>query len=191
MNKKNIIVISAPSCSGKNSIYNEVQKKYPNIVQTVSDTTRKIRANEKEGVDYNYISVKAFKENIENGYYIEHNFYNGNYYGTPTSQVFNLANGEDPVILIIDVNGALKVKKLFGDKVLLIFIMPPSLEALEKRMIERGENTPEELKERLEIAKYEISQADKYDFCVVNDVLSKASENVIDIIKKEIMNGDE
>jgi len=192
MKKKQIVIISAPSCSGKNSIYNEIHKKYPHLSQTISDTTREIRRNEIDGVDYNYISKDEFEMNIQKGAYVEYNFYNGHYYGTPLSQVESLVEKDDPFVLIIDVNGALKVKELYGNKVIMIFIMPPSIEEIKDRMIQRGENTPEELKERIEIAKYEMNQACKYDFCVVNEVLSETSKNVIEIIEnKVIKRGDE
>ena len=187
MKKKQIVIISAPSCSGKNSIYNEIQKKYPYIAQTTSDTTRNIRAGENDGVDYNFISESEFKQNIQNGIYVEYNFYNEHYYGTPLSQIERLTKNDEPFVLIIDVNGALKVKELYRDKVIMIFIMPPSIEEIKDRMIQRGENTPEELQERIEIAKFEISQADKYDFCVINEELSTSSGKVIEIIEKEVL----
>lgn len=186
MKKKNIIIISAPACSGKNSIYNEVHKNNPELIQTISDTTRKIRSGEKEGVDYNYISMREFKENIKNELYIEYNFYNGNFYGTPTAQILDLINDKTPIVLIIDVNGALKVKKLFGEQVATIFIMPPSLNELKQRMIDRGENTLDELNERIRIAELEIAQANRYDYCVINEDLEQASNEVNKIIKQII-----
>ena len=186
MKKKNIIIISAPSCSGKNSIYNEVHKNNPELLQTISDTTRKIRSGEKEGVDYNYMSMRKFKENIKNELYIEYNFYNGNFYGTPTAQIFDLINDKTPIVLIIDVNGASKVKKLFGEQVATIFIMPPSLNELKQRMIDRGENTLDELNERIRIAELEIAQANRYDYCVINEDLEQASNEVNKIIKQII-----
>jgi len=187
MNKKQIIVISAPSCSGKNSVYSEIHTKYPYIHQSVSDTTRKIRTGEKVGIDYNYIDENTFLENIKNGVYVEYNYYDEHYYGTPLSQIKELAERDKPFVLIIDVNGALKIKELFGDKVIMIFILPPSIEELKRRMIERGENTPEEIAKRIKTAKSEIGQSEKYDFRIINDELSKTSQQIIKIIEKEIL----
>ena len=187
MNKKQIIVMSAPSCSGKNSIYEVIHAIYPHITQTVSDTTRKIRPGETAGVDYNYITENEFLDNIKNGAYAEYNLYDNNYYGTPVSQVEKLVESGKPFVLIIDVNGALKIKKLYAEKVLMIFIMPPSMEELKNRIIARGTNTPEEIERRINTAQTEIEQSESYDFCIINDDLSKASEQVIKIIENEIL----
>jgi len=174
-----IFVISGPSCSGKTTIFNEVLKVVPELVKTVSDTTRNPREDEKDGVDYNFISRDTFEKNIQNDEYIEYNFYDDNYYGT-SKRRFGELKGKKTA-MIIDVNGAKNVKKIYQDAIT-IFIMPPSLDELRRRLVSRGDNTPEEIERRLDKAKGEIEASSNFDFVVENANLSNAVQEVSHII---------
>ncbi len=181
--KRCLFVISGPSGSGKNTVYEGVKALMPSITHTVSATTRAMRPGETEGVDYYYISVEEFQRRLENGEFLEYVQYGGNYYGTLKSEIDRLAAAHMIPVLIIEVNGALNIKRIFPETVT-IFIVPPSIEELERRIRNRGHNTEEELRTRLEIAAAEMENRDKYDFCVVNDDLEQCINEVLQIIKK-------
>jgi len=176
-----VFIISGPSCSGKTTIFNEVLKVIPALTRTVSDTTRKPRENEIDGIDYNFISRELFEKNIKENKYIEHTFYDDNYYGTIRKN-FEQSDGK-MTALIIDVNGAKRIKSIYKNAIT-IFIMPPSLEELRSRLIARGDNTPEEIERRLEKAKKEMAEAVKFDYIVTNKNLKSAVQEVVDIISK-------
>ena len=181
--KRCLFVISGPSGSGKNTVYDGVKKLLPSITHTVSATTRAMRPGEAYGVDYYYISDEEFQRKIENGEFLEYVQYGGNYYGTLKSEIDRLNMLQMVPVLIIEVNGAQSVKRIYPDAVT-IFIVPPSIEELERRIRGRGHNTEEELKTRLGIAAEEMRNSDQYDFCVVNDDLDQCIDEVYHIIKK-------
>lgn len=185
MKQGGIFVISGPSGTGKNTVYDELRKVCPDIVQTVSATTRKPRENEVDGVDYYFIERDDFLEKVENGEFIEFVCYGGNYYGTLKSEIQRLVEAEKTVVLVIEVNGALNFKAAFPDCVT-VFLLPPSFEELERRILLRGQNTPEEVSARLSIAREEMTYQDKYDYRVVNDDLDDCVDYIYkNIIKKE------
>ena len=181
-NKRNIFVISGPSGSGKNTVYDGVRALLPDIAQTVSATTRPPREGETDGIDYYFLSEESFREHIENGDFIEYVRYGHNYYGTLKSEIERLSRLDKIIVLIIEVNGALRFKELFPESVS-IFIIPPSVKELKRRIIKRGQNTDEELKKRLSIAQFEMTLKDRYDYCVVNDEIDKCINEVYNIIK--------
>jgi len=184
MTTKNIFVLSGPSGSGKNTVYDGVRALIPDIAQTVSATTRSPREGETDGIDYYFLSKEQFYEHVDNGDFIEYVQYGENCYGTLKSEIERLSSLGKTIVLIIEVNGALRFKKLFPESVS-VFIVPPSVETLRSRIIKRGQNTDEEIERRLRIAEYEMSLKDRYDYCVVNDEIDKCIEEVCNIIKGE------
>ena len=182
--KKNcLFVLSGPSGSGKNTVYDGVKALLPAVTHTVSATTRDMRPGETHGIDYYYLSVEEFQSGIERGEFLEYVQYGGNYYGTLKSEITRLSSENRIPVLIIEVNGALNIKRIYPDATT-IFIVPPSLEELERRIRKRGHNTEEELRTRLAIAQAEMEMRDKYDHCVINDDLEQCIQEVYKIIKK-------
>lgn len=185
MNKGILVVISAPSGCGKDTIVNEIVKEMGDEASvSVSMTTREMRPGEEEGVNYYYVSVDQFKKNIENGEMLEYTRYGSNYYGTPVGPVKEKLREGKTVFLIIEVEGGENVKKVFPDCVK-IFVIPPSMEVLSNRLRGRGTDNEEAIATRLEIARTELQRAVEYDYIVENDVLQDAVEDVKAIIKAE------
>ena len=185
MNKGLLVVVSAPSGCGKDTIVNEIVKEMGDDASiSVSMTTRDMRVGEAEGVNYYYVSKEQFEENIRNGEMLEYTTYGSNYYGTPVGPVKDKLKNGKVVFLIIEVEGGENVKKIFPDCVK-IFVIPPSMEVLEKRLRGRGTDKDEVIRERLEIARTELQRATEYDYIVENDVLQEAVEDVKAIIRAE------
>ncbi|MEE1245503.1 MAG: guanylate kinase [Acutalibacteraceae bacterium] len=181
MNKGGIFVVSGPSGSGKDTLLSQLFKKCPEIKFSISSVTRPMRAGEKEGEKYNFISRKEFEEMLQRDELLEHNVYVGNYYGTPKTPVLNASkNGED-IIIEVDVNGAKQIREKLPQAVS-IFIMPPSFAELEKRLSGRGTETEEVIAERMNSALFEIERATEYDYIVVNDDIDTAVNDIIQII---------
>ncbi len=188
MRKGLLFVFSAPSGTGKSTILNKVVQDDPNLVYSISATTRKPRKNEKNGKDYYFIERDDFINNINEGKMLEYDIYCDNFYGTLKSAVEEpVANGKD-VILEITVEGAMKVKSLFPESIF-VFICPPGLHELEKRIRSRGTEDESVIKNRLRKAEEEIKYADKYDYVVINDDLSKAILEVKNIISENRKSG--
>lgn len=185
MNKKGIlIVISGPSGAGKGTICKELLEKEENLYLSVSATTRKPREGEVHGVNYYFLEKEDFMKRVENEEFLEWAEVHGNCYGTPKFNVEELINQGKNVILEIDVQGALNVKKNCEDGVF-IFILPPSMEELKRRIINRGSETPESLITRFKNAYEEINFISKYNYAVVNDNLEDAVSKVQNIILAE------
>ena len=179
-----LIVISAPSGSGKGSIINGLLEKNKNIWLSVSTTSRKIRTNDIPGETYNFVTKEEFEKLIKEDYFLEYTNYAGNYYGTPKENIKEkLAQGID-VILEIEIEGASNIKKLVPEAIF-IFILPPSLKTLVKRLQKRGTDSKEKILERFHQAYKEINEVTKYNYVVVNDKLEEAIEKVDSIIKAE------
>ena len=179
-----IIIISAPSGSGKTTIVDQLQEKMPELRRLVSYTTRQQREGEINEKEYLFISEEEFKEKIAKGALLEWEEVFGNYYGSSEEQLNEaLEKGED-VVLSIDVKGARQVRKKFPESVS-IFIMPPSIEELASRLKKRNTDEEGEVSVRLKEAKREMSAADEYDYVVVNEELDKAIEDVQAIIESE------
>ena len=180
-----IIVISAPSGAGKDTVVRELMKKNStNRWVSVSATSRLPREGEKEGVDYYFLSKEDFEAKIDEGFFIEYTNYAGNYYGTPKKYIKEKLEQGIDVILIIEIEGASNIKKLIPEA-LFIFIMPPSLKELVRRLKKRGTETNEKIIKRFHTAYKEINEVTKYNYVVVNDELDEAVEKVESIIKAE------
>lgn len=185
MNKGLLIVVSGPSGCGKGTILAEVLKN-GNFYYSVSATTRAPRPGEVDGVNYSFLTKEKFEELINNDGMLEHAYYCGNYYGTPKEQVMkNLENGKD-VILEIEVQGALKVMETCPEAVF-VFIMPPSVKELRRRLNKRGTESEEVIEKRIAQAISEIKLANKYNYIMVNGELEKAIADLISIINAEKM----
>ena len=181
MNKGQLIVFSGPSGVGKGTVLKEFLKNKENVSLSISATTRSPREGEQDAVHYYFLSKEEFEKKIQDGNMLEYAQYNQNYYGTPKDKVDEaLANGKD-VILEIEVQGALQIKEKCPNS-LLVFVMPPNWEELEKRLVGRGTEDEETIKNRLNIAKKELQQAVHYDYILVNDEVEAAAERLNDII---------
>lgn len=186
MNKRkgSLFIITGPSGAGKGSVLSRVLPSLENVFLSVSATTREPRPGEEDGVNYYFISRERFDEMVERGELLEHAEYVGNCYGTPEGPVNRrLEDGQD-VILEIEVQGALIVKEKRPDAVL-VFIVPPSFDILERRLRNRGTEAEEVVEKRLQKARAECAHMDDYDFIVVNDLLDDAVRDLSAIITAE------
>lgn len=176
MKKGKLIVVSAPSGCGKSTIINALMDSGDfNLDFSVSATNRTPREGEIDGVHYRFLSTKAFQEAIDRGEFVEwEEVYPGRYYGTLRSEIDRRLVAGGDVVLDIDVNGALNVKKAYGAQCLTVFIQPPSIEELRHRLEARGTETAEVIDTRINRAEYEIAQAPLFDTTIVNDNLDKA-----------------
>lgn len=180
-NKGSLIVLSGPSGCGKSTISQALMDMDSNIIESVSMTTRKIREKEIDGVDYYFKTVEEFKEEIEKGNLLEYAIYSGNYYGTPKQNVIDKLNQGYDILLVIEIEGALKIKEQFPDAIF-IFILPPSIKELKKRLDSRNTETKEQLFNRFQTMYKEINEVKKYNYVVVNDNLDKAIKDTHAII---------
>ena len=185
MSKGMLVVFSAPSGCGKDTVFKEICKLRDDVVESVSATTRKPREGEIDGVNYFFVSEAEFKNMIESGGLLEFNNYNGCYYGTPVEGINNAVRDGKVCFLIIDVNGAEKIKQLYPE-CLSIFLLPPSIEELEKRLRSRDSDDEQIIKSRLDIAMVELSYRDKYDYQIINDDLNECVDNINRILTAEL-----
>ncbi len=179
-----LIVFSAPSGTGKTAIKNALLKLDPRIAFSISATTRTQRDDERNGKDYYFISDEEFKAHIQYHDFIEYDHHFDHYYGTLKMAVEPDLKLGCNVIMDIDVNGALSVKKQYPDQSVLIFIKPPSMEELKKRLLARGTETEESLKVRLARVAQEMEKAKEFDHIVVNDSIDRAANEILEIIRK-------
>ena len=183
MSKKGIlIVISGFSGSGKGTIVREMMEKYDNYALSISMTTRVPRQGERDGVEYFFVTKETFERTIQEDGLIEYADYCGNYYGTPRAYVEEQLNAGKDVILEIEIQGALKVKKRFPE-CLLLFITPPSAAELKRRLTGRGTESPEVIEQRLSRAYEESEGVEAYDYIVINDVLESSVEEVHSLVE--------
>jgi guanylate kinase len=173
--RQKIIIITAPSGAGKTSITRFLLREYPQLAFSVSAATRQPRSNERNGVDYYFISQEEFTEKIQRGEFVEWEMvYEGKYYGTLKSELQRIWNNRQVPVLDIDVKGAIHVHQQFPDTTLSLFIEPPSVNELKKRLESRGTETAESLQDRVNKASYEISFKHHFHKNIVNDNLEKA-----------------
>ncbi len=172
--KGTLFVVSAPSGGGKGTILKRVFNDDDKVFYSVSSTTRAPRDEDTPGVTYDFITNEQFEKMIADNAFLEYAGYCDNYYGTPSAPVFENLNAGKDVVLEIETQGAFNVKKVFPEAAL-IFLMPPSLKELRRRLEKRGTETKESIEKRMEQAKREISLAEKYDYIVINDGLEKAA----------------
>ena len=182
--KGRLIIISAPSGTGKTSVIHRLLKKHPRMIHSVSWTTRPKRAQEVHDKDYHFTDEATFKKGIEAKTFAEWAEVHNSFYGTPKGPIDQwLQEGRD-VLLDIDVQGGTNLKKLYGETALSIFLLPPSVEELKRRLSGRKTDSPKERQVRLENAKKELTYKDKYDFQVVNDDLEKACREIEKIVER-------
>ena len=176
-----LFVLSGPSGTGKGTVCKEVLDREDKLTLSVSATTRERRKGEVDGETYHYVTKDDFEAMIDKGEMLEYATYNGNYYGTPKASIDGLLNDGRDVMLEIEPQGALQVKKLFPEAVL-IFLVPPSMTELKNRLITRGRETDAEIAERIANARWELEQADKYTVLIENDNLNECVDYVLDYI---------
>ncbi len=179
-----VIVISSPSGGGKGTVIAELLKRKKNLWLSVSTTSRPIRTNDIPGTTYNFVSKEEFEKKIEEGYFLEYTNYVGNYYGTPKGQIKEKLDQGIDVILEIEIEGASNIKKLLPESIF-IFIMPPSIKTLVKRLKKRNTDSNDKLLERFHKTYKEINDVTKYNYVVVNDTLEDTVDKVEAIIKAE------
>lgn len=183
--KPKIIVLSAPSGSGKDTIYTELKTLAPDSFEkTISYTTRECRDREVRDVSYIFTDVGTFNEIHEKGGMAEHAKFGENYYGTPAAGIEKITAGGKHAVLIIDVNGAVQIKRKYPESVL-IMMLPPDKETLERRLRERSSETEDEILKRLAIAKSEVLSAEKYDYIVINYTGGqiRCAQDILDIVE--------
>jgi guanylate kinase len=173
-----LIVFSAPSGTGKSTVAKLVMERLGSLEFSVSATTRQMRPGERDGVDYHFLSREAFEQKIAENGFIEHEFFFGNFYGTLLDKTIEAIEASRNLLFDLDVKGALNLKRIFGERALLVFLKPPSMEELARRLQARDSESAEALKTRLERAEMELSHADEFDFVVVNDDLGRTVDAV-------------
>jgi guanylate kinase len=178
------IVICAPSGTGKSTLLEKLKKNWPQLVWSVSCTTRPKREGEVEGRDYFFISKEAFEEKLKRNDFIEWATVHKNFYGTSRSYLEKSIHKGDSILLDLDVQGADSMKKIYGPKAQVVFIEPPSLTELEKRLRTRGKDSDEVINVRLENAKQEILRKNDYDFLITNADLDVAYSQLEQTVKK-------
>ena len=182
-NKGLLLVVSAPAGCGKGTILGEILKD-DSFYYSISATTRAPREGEQDGVNYHFITKEEFEQRIAQGGMLEYAQYCGNYYGTPKKEVEQMREAGRDVILEIEVEGAMKVRALCPDAVFL-FIAPPSVEELRRRLNKRGTEAAEVIEERVSQAARELSYADRYDYIIVNGELEKAIQDFRTVVRAE------
>ena len=179
-----LIIFSAPSGSGKSTIINYLLQQSLRLRFSISATSRAPRGTEKNGVEYYFLTPEAFKARIAKGDFLEYEeVYTDKFYGTLKSEVERILNEGDNVIFDVDVVGGCNIKRFYGDRALSVFIQPPSIEELRKRLVGRGTDTPEVIESRIAKAEYELSFADKFDTVVINDDLETAKANALQVLR--------
>ncbi len=182
--KGSLIVLSGPSGSGKDSVCERLKEYNDNFWLSISCTTRKPRNGEEDGINYFFVSEEEFKQKIENDDLLEYAVYNNNYYGTPKSKIHEYLDKGIDVILVIEVQGALKIKHKIPEAIF-IFLMPPTMKDLVYRLKKRGTETNDKIIERFKKAYIEINELSKYNYVVVNDDLDKSTRKVNSIIEAQ------
>lgn len=179
-----LIVLSGPSGCGKNTVCNALKKENKNIWESISMTSRDRRPGEKNNEDYYFVTKEEFEEKIKKNKMLEYASFAGNYYGTPKDAVQQKLDEGKDVILVIEIQGALKIKEILPQS-LFVFLLPPSMNELKKRLERRKTETKEKMMERFEIAYREINELPKYNYVIVNDDYEEAANKLNAIITAE------
>lgn len=185
-NKGGLIIFSAPSGSGKSTIINYLmQHEELHLAFSISCTSRAPRGTEQNGVEYFFLTPEEFRERIANNEFLEYEeVYKDRFYGTLKSQVETQQKAGDNVVFDVDVKGGCNIKEFYGDRALSIFIQPPSIEELRRRLEGRGTDAPEVINDRIARAEFELSFASRFDRIIVNDNLEKAQAEALAVIKE-------
>lgn len=186
------MIFSAPSGSGKSTIVSYLMKEHPelNLAFSVSATTRPPRGTEKDGVEYLFLTEEEFRKKIANGEFLEYEeVYPGRFYGTLKSQVERQTARGENVIFDVDVKGGCNIKEHYGSRALSIFIQPPSIAELRRRLEARGTDSPDMIDQRIAKASYELTFAPKYDKVIVNDDLQEAEQEALRLVASFLRNG--
>ncbi len=184
MSKGFLLIISGPAGTGKGTACKELLKRNDDIIYSISATTRKPRVGEEDGVNYFFTDNENFENMVGNNKFLEYAHVHTNYYGTPKDFVIDQVEKGEIVLLEIDVQGALQIKKNYSEAVF-IFLLPPTMEELKNRIIKRGTESTEDIERRYKNAFKEIEFLGKYDYFVINDKIEKAVEDIESIIRAE------
>ena len=183
--KGKLIIFSAPSGSGKTTLVKHLMQHVDNLSFSISATSRKKRGNEINGKDYYFLTAEEFRKKIKSDEFVEwEEVYNDKYYGTLKAEVERIINTGQHVVFDVDVVGGVNIKKLYDSNALAIFVMPPSIEVLEKRLQGRGTDNESDIKSRIDKAEYELTFADKFDKIIINDNLQKAKIETVDVVEE-------
>jgi len=181
-----LIIIVAPSGGGKSTMINRLKKDLPEMEESISFTTRPMREGDKDGEQYYFITREQFEAKIKENDFIEWAVVHNNYYGSSKSFIEGRLALGSKVLCDLDVQGADKINEIYKDKAKVIFISPPSIDALKNRLIFRGTDSKEVIEIRLQNARREMLKKNDYDYCVVNDVLERAYQELLTIVKSII-----
>ena len=185
--KGKMIIVSAPSGSGKSTIVNWLMQEHPelNLYFSISCTSRAPRGTEQNGVEYFFISPEEFKEKIAHGEFLEYEeVYEDRFYGTLKEQVESQRLNGENVVFDVDVKGGCSIKQYYGDEALSLFIQPPSIDELKRRLMNRGTDSLEDIEKRLSKASYELTFAEKFDKILINDDLEIAKAKALEIVSE-------
>ena len=188
--EKYLFVVSGPSGTDKDTVVASLLKKHPEIQHTVSATTRAPREGEKDGINYHFMSTADFENHLANDQIVEHTQYCGNYYGTLRSEIEGRMALGIPVILVIEVEGAGNIKKMYPGATT-IFVLPPDMEELERRLRSRGTESEETIRRRLQRAETEIANSVNYDEHIVNNQVEACADGLYSIIQFKLKHGAE
>jgi guanylate kinase len=183
--KGKMLIVSAPSGSGKSTIVQWLMKEHPELKLyfSISCTSRAPRGTEQNGVEYFFLTPEEFRTKIQNDEFLEYEeVYQDRFYGTLKAQVERQREAGQNVVFDVDVKGGINIKKYYGDEALSLFIQPPSVEELRRRLVGRATDTPEAIEQRLAKAEYEMTFAPQFDSIVINDNLEEAKEQTLELI---------
>ena len=192
MSRGKLIIISAPSGTGKSTIISWLMREHPelNLAFSISCTSRAPRGTEQNGVEYFFLTPEEFRQRIDNDEFLEYEeVYEGRFYGTLKAQVERQLEAGQNVVFDVDVKGGVNIKKYYGDEALSVFIKPPSIAELRRRLEGRGTDAPEVIDQRIARAEFELTFVDKFDTIVVNDDLTQAKEDTLSIIEEFLSEG--